>query len=274
MSDAAVGAALFGLAATLCLPAVLAMRAHRLSLRLRLLARPLHELRGALAAFELGVTTMERTTETRPELNEWVDAFRVPLERASLGLRDLDACLQGKLPLEAPIVRSHVDLQAVVLQSVRAWSRVASSYQARLRVDWRAGPVRVLGEVARLRQALDNLIANALEHGGGRVLIEGELRGQSVRVKISDGGPGPPRPLSRLADGRRHSKRGHGIAIAYDVIRAHGGRLAAGLGRHGPALVVELPAELAHGAVVRERRRWNARSAAPAGAGSRAPNAA
>ena len=43
---------------------------------------------------------------------------------------------------------------------------------------------------AALASALDNLVANALEHGGGRILVEGERSGNVVRVLISDGGSG------------------------------------------------------------------------------------
>jgi signal transduction histidine kinase len=273
MSDAAAGPLLVGLGATLSLPAVFAIRAHRLSLRLRSLSRPLHELRGALAALELGLTTMERAADKQPELNEWIDALRVPVGRARLGLHDLDHLRAGKLVPAAPVLHSPLDLHAVVAQSVRAWSPIASSYSARLQVDWRAGPVCVRGEIPRLRQALDNLIANALEHGGGRVLIEGELQGRWARVKVSDGGPGAPGSPSSLVDRRRQSARGHGFGIAYDVVRAHGGRLVAGVGRHGPAIVVELPVEGVLGGAKPTTTRISAPPVTPADARSHAPAA-
>jgi two-component system OmpR family sensor kinase len=109
-----------------------------------------------------------------------------------------------------------------------------------LTLDWRAGPVRVTGDRGRLAQALDNLLSNALEHGGGRIAIEGDLRGMRVRVSISDGGPGPELPLDDVVRSPR-SKRGHGLAIAGEVIREHRGALCRGAGVNGPALVLELP---------------------------------
>jgi signal transduction histidine kinase len=129
----------------------------------------------------------------------------------------------------------------------------------------------VVGEAARLTQALDNLIANALEHGGGRVLLEGERQGDSVRVKISDGGPGLRQPPLGLSRRRPRSGRGHGLAIATDVVEAHGGKLVAGLGRHGPAIVVELPRERPAEHSLAARTRRSARPpGAPVAASSRA----
>ena len=56
--------------------------------------------------------------------------------------------------------------------------------------EWRAGPAWIIGDATALASALDNLVTNALEHGGGRVLVEGERSGNVVRVLISDGGSG------------------------------------------------------------------------------------
>jgi nitrogen fixation/metabolism regulation signal transduction histidine kinase len=91
-----------------------------------------------------------------------------------------------------------------------------------------------------LQQALDNLIANALEHGGGRVFVEGELRGGIVCVLVSDGGLGLPRDPDAGAKGSS-SARGHGLSIVRKAIHEHNGTLGLAMGRNGPGLLVELP---------------------------------
>jgi signal transduction histidine kinase len=230
------------------LSAFLWRRTRCLGSRLDTLARPLHELRGALAALELGLSYAERANGWRQELNGCADSLHISLDRAALAARDIEI-----LRLGAPTsvdVKVQVDFQALVLRSARAWSFLASTYPGSLEVDWRAGPVRVLGHAGRLQQALDNLIANALEHGGSCVVIEGERRDDVVRILISDGGSGLPRiPGGALAEATvptpvartTRSARGHGLSIAGEVIREHNGRLALGMGRNGPGVLVELP---------------------------------
>jgi signal transduction histidine kinase len=204
--------------------------------RLASLTRPLHELRGALTAIELGLALIERSSSSCADLNGCVDSLRLALERASLGARDADALRRGD---QVSAVMDHLDVSALILRSARAWSLLAPAYNASLDVVWHAGPVRVLGHAGRLQQAFDNLIANALEHGGGRVLVEGEHRGAQVRVLVSDGGAGLP---SQFDEASSNTVRGHGLKIASAVIREHEGRLALGMGRNGPGILVELPA--------------------------------
>jgi signal transduction histidine kinase len=226
----------------------LGRRVRRIRCRLESLDRPLHELRGALAALELGLSFVERSPEVQRELNGCADSLHVSLDRAALAARDISILHVGGAAVID--VKVELDLRELVLRSARAWSFLSSSYAGSVEVDWRAGPVRVLGHSTRLQQALDNLIANALEHGGSRVLIEGECREQTVRVLVSDGGGGLPQDLGDvLAEkeaetasvSKSGSLRGHGLAIASEVIRDHRGRLGLGMGSNGPGLLVELP---------------------------------
>ena len=235
-------------AALALLSGELGRRVRGLRSRLESLDRPLHELRGALAALELGLAFVERSREVRRELTGCADSMHVSLDRAALAARDISILhVGGAAVIE---VKVELDLRELVLRSARAWSFLSSSYAGSVEVDWRAGPVRVVGHSTRLQQALDNLIANALEHGGSRVLIEGECREHTVRVLVSDGGGGLPQDLdavlaereaATVPTGENGSSRGHGLVIASQVIRDHHGRLALGMGSNGPGLLVELP---------------------------------
>jgi signal transduction histidine kinase len=106
----------------------------------------------------------------------------------------------------------------------------------------------LLGDRYRLAQATGNLIANAIEHGGGEVEVLGRLDGAHVRVEVTDHGPGLPAAVSELARGARGGKgrRGRGLAIAATIARHQGGRLAAAPSERGARLVLELPAAPAH----------------------------
>jgi signal transduction histidine kinase len=113
-----------------------------------------------------------------------------------------------------------------------------------LQMQWSDPPVRVWGDRLRLAQATRNLIANAIEHGGGTVEVRGRRAGDAVRIEVIDRGPGLPAPVAelvRLARGGR-GRRGRGLAITTAIAADHGGRLAAAPSDHGARLVLELPA--------------------------------
>jgi signal transduction histidine kinase len=237
MSALVAGAVLTGAALTL-LFVNWRGRMRLLQERLDELSKPLHELRGALTALDLGLAALVRSAAVRNGVDDCVEALRVSLERATLGARDIEALRQGHRPTS---MMNEIDFTSLLARSAKAWARLARTRGVELAFDWRAGPVRVNGDARRLAQALDNLLANALEHGGGRIAIEGELRGRRVRVSISDGGPGPSVPLEEDRARAARSYHGHGLAIAGQVIREHRGALGLGAGVNGAALVFELP---------------------------------
>ena len=100
----------------------------------------------------------------------------------------------------------------------------------------------VLGDRVRLAQATGNLIANAIEHGGGMVEVRGARAGDAVKVEVLDDGPGLPIPVAELIRRRRgHGGRGLGLGIAADIISGHGGHLWSAPSTGGARLMLELP---------------------------------
>jgi signal transduction histidine kinase len=90
---------------------------------------------------------------------------------------------------------------------------------------------------------MGNLIATAIEHGGGEITVRGRLDHGAIRIEVVDDGPGLPAPVAELARRPRagRGRRGRGLAIASAVAVAHGGRLAAAPSERGARLVLELP---------------------------------
>jgi signal transduction histidine kinase len=109
---------------------------------------------------------------------------------------------------------------------------------------WDGPGAAVWGDRARIAQATGNLIANAIEHGGGAIEVSAHARSGLVRVVIADEGPGLTAPVPELCRRARRGRgdRGRGLAISCAVAAAHGGRVAGAPSQRGARLVLELPA--------------------------------
>jgi signal transduction histidine kinase len=167
--------------------------------------------------------------------------LRAQLGRAGEAIEELDRARGATT--EAENTMQLLDLASLVGRRARAWSHLAPAYGSRLRLSWRAGPVALLGSRSRIEKAVDNLIANALEHGGGEVVVEAVRCGTAVRISIWDSGTGLDRPPNELLARAPTSTRGHGLAIARSAIEWHGGRLSAVRRAGGTAVDIQLPIE-------------------------------
>src|SRR5690606_14158833 len=98
-------------------------------------------------------------------------------------------------------------------------------------------PVTVPGVVSRLRdQVLGNLMSNAVKftpEGGSIRLNARRARAGFMVIEVADSGPGIPddqRPhifdkYYQVGEQARSTGAGLGLAIAHDVVEAHGGRI-------------------------------------------------
>ncbi len=229
----------WGLAVPAALVALAARRA--LTRRTAIVARACHELRGPITAARLGLALGERPGALSPER---LRALDLELGRAALAIDDLAAVRAGVWP---PGACEDVDLRALLHDSVEAWRGFAEVRGRRLELRWTGVGVCVLGDRLRLAQAFGNLLANAIEHGGGAVVVRVAggvaVREPVVRVEVRDDGPGLPAPVTELARGgrRRRGPHGHGLAVAAAVAAAHGGRLGSAPSERGARVVLELP---------------------------------
>jgi signal transduction histidine kinase len=248
------------------------------------LVAPVHELRGAVTALQLGLSFAERKLRFDPSDNEGgpkvldkelgtrLTALRGPLARAALAVEELDRCHEGGAWRRRES-GEWIDLTALVADKARVWARMAPAYGARLELSWSAGQVELRGSAHAVARAFDNLLSNALEHGGRNVLVEGDMRCTTLRVVISDGGPGLAAVISR-SGGRRASGRGYGLRIAGDIIAQHNGRLGTGMGARGPGVVVELPVRPADAKIEAPTRVRRGPSSVSAGMDLETPRAA
>lgn len=162
---------------------------------------------------------------------------------AAAALDRLERVLDGA---SADPVRERVAVRPLLESALRRWKARADLAGASIELDWRAGTVLVEGDGVSLAQALDNLIVNAIEHGGPAIAIEARMRAARLRVTVADSGRAS-RPRSRretpaelMARLTGRPRRGHGLAVVRKVAAAHGGRFALRRSERGSSAVLEL----------------------------------
>jgi signal transduction histidine kinase len=206
--------------------------------RRELVVRACHELRGPLTAVRLSLATMERRREAPPER---LAALELELRRAGLALDDFAAARSGR---RAADVCDPVEVAELLEEQHATWQAVAGAFRSTLALGGLAPGAYVRGDRLRLAQAISNLVANALEHGPGRIELTARAVGHGhVRIEVADEGPGLPSPVSALTRRARAGRgsRGRGLAIAAEIADRHGGRLVAAPARRGARIGLELP---------------------------------
>jgi signal transduction histidine kinase len=238
-----IGAAAFALL-SLVAGAALVRERRRAATRAELVACAAHELRGPLAAAHLALQGVAR----QAGIARWrVAAVDIQLQRAALAVADLAAAPHGGRAADRAGL---VEVGDLLEEQARAWRAMAGVYGCELTLAPVSPEVQVRGDRVRLAQALGNVVANAVEHGRGRIELSARELGDHVRIEVVDDGPGLPAAVAELAARPRAGRgsRGRGLAIAAEIARRHGGRLASAPSDRGARLALELPA--AGGAVL------------------------
>jgi two-component system sensor histidine kinase TctE len=146
-------------------------------------------------------------------------------------------------------------LDAVVLaeELVRRWWPIARELGVDLGLHAPAATLPFLGEPGLLKEALSNLLHNAIRYGGAgcHVTLAVAADGHAVCFSVVDDGLGmPPEDIARAGERffrGRHGQlpgSGLGLAIARTVTQRHGGtmQVSAGSGGHGLAVRINLAA--------------------------------
>jgi two-component system OmpR family sensor kinase len=196
----------------------------------RLLSDASHELRTPLTVLQTGIQVALRRERDAAELREALETAEREAGRVARIAEDLLVLAradQGRLPLRREPLAAGELLEAAMRRALP----VAEAAGRDVLVEGDGPDAVVLADRDRAVQALDNLLANALAHGGGRVRLLARPAGQRVELHVLDEGPGFPeqlraRAFERFSQGeeaRSGEGSGLGLAIVAAIARAHGG---------------------------------------------------
>lgn len=208
-----------------------------------------HELRTPFAVLRGELELAERPGRSREELSAAVASAAAEADRLTRITDDLLLLARGdEATLRVSLARTDMAL-LLVRSAERAGARAAAA-GVTCRVDVPAGLMAVV-DSGRIRQAVDNLIDNALRFAprGTEVDLCAEMAGQELVIEVRDRGPGFPPPFlphaferfarPDLGRARDAGGAGLGLSIVQAIAQAHGGRAVAG-NRDGGGAVVRL----------------------------------
>ncbi|MFI6163863.1 sensor histidine kinase [Micromonospora haikouensis] len=203
---------------------------------------PVTNIRGWLEAAEDGVVELD------------VDLVSSLLDEALLlqhvieDLQDLAAADAGELKLH----RRQVEVPELLQEVADAFAPAAESAGVALVVD--AAPGTLSADPIRLRQAIGNLITNAIRHtpANGRVTISSQTGGVHAEIVVADTGPGIPEEQRGLvferfwraekSRNRQMGGSGLGLAIVRKIAESHGGTAeVSGTAGAGAVFTLRLP---------------------------------
>lgn len=219
-----------------------------------------HELRTPLTSVQGFSQAMAEGALHSPD--EYAEAGRIIHEEAGRMQRLVDDLLylsrieSGQIVLE----KEPVDAGELARAALRRLERRAAEAAVQLVLDVGVAP-SIVGDSRRLEQVLDNLLDNALRHTppGGTITVRVALTGNSpsglgsrnttpatVEIVVHNTGSTiPPDDLERIFErfySRSPGRSGLGLAIAREMVEAHGGKLVAySSAEKGTEFVVSLP---------------------------------
>jgi len=241
---------------------------------LRSLARALNDLLAAVhesvaaqrrfvndAAHQLRTPLAGLKSQTELALGENVDPARQPRlqrvhESAVRSAHLVNQLLSLARAEPESVLAQHsarVDLRELAREVTAEWVPKALQAGVDLGLDdagEAASPVVVQGHPLLIREALQNLIDNAIRYAGAssEVTVCVRREGNSGVMQVSDTGPGIPPDLHRAVFERfvrathEGSGCGLGLAIVKSIVERHGGQVSlTGIAPHGLRVTIALP---------------------------------
>ena len=183
-----------------------------------------HEIRNPLNAVLGFARLLERELEAGSRASRWA-------ARIAAGVVEADQIISNLLSFADPerLQLERVEPTELVASAVESATRTLGAAAPRWRVATAVEAPPFVADRIKLRQALRNLVANAIEAQpeGGLVDVSLRLEGGELVLDVCDGGPGVAAHLrARIADPfftTRAEGTGLGLALVHTIAALHGG---------------------------------------------------
>jgi two-component system, OmpR family, sensor kinase len=163
---------------------------------------------------------------------------RIESESRRMGMLVDDLLLLARLDAQRPMERHRVDLLALATDAVHDAQAIAPKRKITMEVLDGPGTPEVLGDEARLRQVLGNLVINAVQHtpDTADITVRVGTDGADAVLEVVDRGPGmSQKDALRIFErfyrtdssrARTSGGTGLGLSIVDSLVYAHGGTVA------------------------------------------------
>jgi two-component system OmpR family sensor kinase len=216
----------------------------------RFIADASHELRTPLTSIRGYAELFRRGADSRPE-DLAKSMQRIEAEASRMGVLVDDLLLLARLDQGRPLEREEIDVARIAADAAESARAIDPDRPISLASN---GPAMVIGDEGRLRQVLDNLLANTRVHTakGTPVRLNVAQENGEIVMSVTDEGPGlppdvAPRVFERFYRGDPARSRGTGgaglgLSIVSAIVQAHGGTVsAASVNGSGTTFEVRLP---------------------------------
>lgn len=212
----------------------------------RFVADASHELRTPVAVLKAEVEAALKNGSYGPDVGE---SLRAALEECDqLAQLAEDLLLLARAGEDGLVVRPEEISAEGLLQAVRERFSLRAQQQGRGISVEADGDLEVTVDPLRMRQALGNLVDNALRHGEGEITLTARQADGGVELAVADAGPGFAPELAGAAfdrftrgdAARARGGAGLGLAIVRSIAQAHGGEAEIPSGE-GAVVRIRLP---------------------------------
>jgi signal transduction histidine kinase len=195
-----------------------------------------HDLKNpiiAIAGFSQLIPKMGPLDQKQLEFVERIQAAAGHMQELVQNLLDL-----AKMDMDVEFKTENVDLNAVVAEIADEFQLQAEAKGQTLRLKKAKGQLEVQGDALQLRQALRNLVGNAIKYtpASGSVDLSVKTEETSVLIRVKDTGHGIPADdlpfiFDRFYRVRNEAVKdiegnGLGLAIVKSIIEKHGGQIS------------------------------------------------
>ncbi len=197
-------------------------QAERLSAMGRLAAGVAHEIRNPLNAISMACQRLQK--DNLPQLT---GIIRDEIRRLNHIIEEFISFSR----MRKPVLKNN-DIVELLRQIVLLTEGEADSSRITIETDWRESPLMVLMDSDKIKQAIFNIVKNAMESisGSGSITLSVEQESKGwVKITISDTGGGLSREeMEQIFNPDYTTKEkglGLGLSLAHEIIQGHSGEI-------------------------------------------------